>query len=36
MINLADATSLLDETTQKLSEEPQALTHHEGIKIETA
>jgi hypothetical protein len=31
MINLADTTSLLDETTQKLSGESAALTPQEGI-----
>lgn len=33
MINLADATNLLDETTRKLTEEPQTLTPPEGITI---
>ena len=33
MINLADATNLLDETTQKLSAESQTLTPGEGIAL---
>ena len=33
MINLAETTSLLDETTQKLTSEPEHLTAREGIAL---